>query len=484
MSNFIFGANWFLPGNTPYPGQLNVDEKDGKIILEIYSSKTIEGYQNSVTQNPAEYFHQYIFGDGFGGPFTLYNCHLAGANSIGKDFYKSTYKIEFLIYGVQVNPSAELMVKSGKFLFPGLADWYDGWHHTQVLSNIEGKLTDLYLSKSEKLKISDDLELIFYDTVNSRIEQISFSYLISYNKSVTFNYSDDVPFSRLLQDSVTFLKLLEFSNSKPLNRMIAGLEISHTHVTNKPAYHRAENLTKYYRISNFSLSKNKEIPKHGSVAVHMVFNHDKLGSKEELNKLIIKWFSQQTFNNIIEYYLDANNWFQGSKGALLSNVMFNNRFLNLIQGLEDYYREKHYNNNDEVQFNLNKAAAMKRIIDPVLKHWLNDTFKFSVHLSLAEKLKIIVAECMPDLIAIYGSVSFDNFPRAAADFRNTLSHGMNKEINLGDKLHLHYQIARFLLLICILKSLGIKDIKRLLDHHFSLGRNMQQIIRLQKIYPA
>lgn len=483
MSDFKYHGNWFLKEGKAYPGELAINSLNGDILLEIYSSETLEGRPNSIQANPAEYFHEFIFGDGFGGPFTLYNCHLKIVSEIGGNVYKSAYRIEYLIHGVQADLSLGLMIKSGTFSFPGLADWYDGWKHSEYLDKVEGKLTDLHLSKLETLKINDELELVFYDHIDSRIEQINFSYRIAYRKTLKFSYSTDVPFNRLLKDSVTFLKLLEFSNSKPLNRQLFELEISHTQISKKPSLHYGARDTVGYSVSNFSLSKNEEVPPHGSASVHMIFDHDKLGGKDALNQLIIKWFNHQQFSNIVEYYLDANNWFQGSKDAVLSNVMFNNRFLNLIQGLEDYYREKLYQNNNEILFNQQKGAVLKMVTDPQLKQWINNKFKFTSYLSLTEKLKIILTECMPVISAIYGPVSFDNFPKSASEFRNILSHGMNKDINLGEKLHLHYQIARFLVLICILKSLEITDFKRLLHLHFKLGRDMQQIIRLQQVYP-
>jgi hypothetical protein len=184
-------------------------------------------------------------------------------------------------------------------------------------------------------------------------------------------------------------------------------------------------------------------------------------SQEEINQVIINWYNNEKFFNIYEYYLDSNNWMQGTD-ARLSNVMFNNRFLNLIQALEDYYRE-HFEvirtGADRQLFEEKKENILSQITDSSLKQWLNNTFKFTKFPSLEEKLSTIIDNLSLELSSLFNDTSLNEFPMSATNFRNSLSHGKSKEINQGIRLHEDYFIAQVLLGVCILKTLGIQSIK-------------------------
>lgn len=479
MSNKTYNADWFLPGGKRNPGSLVINKAEGTMKLEIYSRESIEGTKIEFPMGTPNHYHRYIMGDSNGESFTLYHCQLSSCSQVGNEFYRSEYEGEYLINGAHISNTTGFMVKSGKFLFPNLSSWYDGSESFGKLDHIKGNLQEIYKEELESLTIDDNLTLKFIDLVRSRTEQFGASYTIDHSKYLVFEYANSVPFSQLLTDSISFLKLLEFSFTKPLNHRIIAVTIDTEHTThNNNSIIEFEDIN--YSVTNFSLGKNKEISTHRAHQNHMIVNGWKL-SKKELNKVIIKWFSLKSQRNIIEHYIDSNNWFEDSKTAKLSNVMFNNRFLNLIQGLEDHYRENFEKTSpDQTAFNVRKQAILKSIIDPELKQWFNNTLKFTRHPRLEEKLKAIVDDCMPIVKEIYGEISFDAFPNSAKDFRNQLSHGMNKKINLGDKLHLDFLIAQFLLMLCIMKTLEINYLNRLLRYHHELGTNIQRIRYFQK----
>jgi hypothetical protein len=212
-------------------------------------------------------------------------------------------------------------------------------------------------------------------------------------------------------------------------------------------------------VYNYTLKQKREIDTHGYHSRHLLVSRHTC-SKEELNQVILTWFANEKLYNIYEYYIESNNWLQGTK-AKLSNVMFNNRFLNLIQGLEDYYREYYEiikTAADREIFESKRTAAVNYITDPTLKQWVNNTFKFKKTPSLTEKLSTIVTELAPDISKLFQGISLEDFPQSAADFRNDLSHGRNKEINLGRRLHRDYFIAQVLLGVCILRTLGVNKL--------------------------
>ncbi|KAA2240310.1 hypothetical protein F0L74_29555 [Chitinophaga agrisoli] len=213
-------------------------------------------------------------------------------------------------------------------------------------------------------------------------------------------------------------------------------------------------------VRNYTLRRKKKIDRTLLTAKNMLLS-GWTSSRQEINEVIIKWFKNERFYNIYEYYLDSNNWFQGSD-AKLSNVMFNNRFLNLIQGLEDYYRERFeiiLTAEDRKKFDEKKKAILDQIPPSPLKQWLNNTFKFTKYPKLEEKLLTIVNELESDLDKLFANISLANFPQTAASFRNNLSHGMTKELNQGLSFYKDYFTAQTLLGICILKTLGVTKLK-------------------------
>lgn len=484
MKKVDYNGDWYLPNCLKSPGVVHVDPEEGHIFLDVFSSCALEGPTIKFPSEVPIYFQPFILGVGPGGPFTLYNCKLEYCRSSGVDFYCLRYRVEYLIIGIALSIDNDLKVRSGKFTFPYLAEWYEGWQHANHLENLTGSLKEINSVTTEILRINDQLELVFTDEVRSYVKEFNFTYEISYNKFLEFTYESPVLFSKLLEDSLTFQKLLEFSYRKPLNRKLTSLVIDNAFPKGQDVEMQERFGPIRYYVHNFSLTKNKGIEKFGSHAVHTLLSNPKL-SKKGLNEIIANWFCNKNLNNIIEYFIDSDNWFQDYEDVVLTNVMFNNRFLNLIQGLEDCYREllvRSKSIDDTTIFNQKKAAILKDVADPILKQWLNNEFKRPKNTNLKDKLATILIKCTPTLNSFCGPVSFDSFPTSASKARNDLSHGLKKNIDMGESLHLDYHVAQLLLLICILETLEVPDIKKLLSNNFKVQRTMQEIRHLQQKY--
>jgi len=180
--------------------------------------------------------------------------------------------------------------------------------------------------------------------------------------------------------------------------------------------------------------------------------------KSELDSLIKKWFANNKFYNIYDIYIESNNWFQNSN-SILSNVMFNNRFLNIVQGLESYYinvlKSKNSNQLDlektKVIFEQNKKKVLSKIEgDPDLRMWCNSNLAHKHKSILQPKLETILFKIilsLNDIISpIFGeSDMIRHFPIFASRVRNNLSHGLNSKTDQGDALRAFFQIAQILL---------------------------------------
>ena len=455
-------GEWWLPGKKKYPGQLIIDEKEQTIRLEIFGTEFIEERPIKIPETYPEHFHALILGDS---PLsTLYNCHWTGCSEIGRNLYRTTYSIEYVFTGVHFS-EADIPVRAGTFLFPHLSTWYDGDAlHAKLKGKqgifLDGKHVVESVLSDDRIKVNDNLSLQLWDEVLEHIEEMNISYKVEYSKYIRFQYEQNIPFKNLLKDAITFLKLLSFCFGRPLNLFIIYMHVEKEKVETSDdlgPLHRSDKLLVH--VNNYTLKQKKEIETHSYHGRHLLLSRHTC-SKRELDQIIVTWFSNDRLYNIYEYYLDSNNWLQGTN-AKLSNIMFNNRFLNLIQGLEDFYRE-HYETmktaGERTSFDFRKNTAMNYITDPALKHWVNNTFKFTKTPTITEKLTTIVTELLPDIAKLFHGLSFVDFPQSAADFRNDLSHGKNKDINLGRRLRRDYYIAQVLLGVCILRSLGVNKL--------------------------
>ncbi len=476
-------GEWYLPGGKKFAGQLIINNKKESITLEIFGNEFIEGVAIDPPNTYPQHFHTVILGDNI--TATLYNCHWAGCSEIGKELYKVTYRIEYVFTGVHFTDT-ELSVRYGSFIFPHLGTWFDGDEFHDKLKGrqglfIDGKHVVQDMLKTDEIRISGDLTIYFQDKIRESIDKMDTSYKILYEKFTHFQYSTDKPFRTLLKDAVTFLKLLSFCFGKPLNFFIVYVGADRSKLNNNDNDFINEKATVQIHVNNYSLKKEKKIETHSYHGRHMMLSGWTC-CREEMKDVIIKWFANEKLYNIYEYYLDSNNWMQGTK-AKLSNIMFNNRFLNLIQGLEDYFRETFettLTQTDRQEFELKKSNILKSITDPALKKWMNDTFKFTGYPTLEKKLTKIVAELSDDMGKLLDGISIDWFPESATRFRHKLSHGMAKEINLGQELHRNYHIAQVLLGVCILRTLGVAKLKDRIAYYSRFEDAANEIYVFQK----
>ena len=187
-------------------------------------------------------------------------------------------------------------------------------------------------------------------------------------------------------------------------------------------------------------------------------------------------------------YLDSHNWFEGTN-AVLSNVMYNNRCLNLIQGLEDYHRKQietsetekaEYDSQRVLEFNQNKREALKLANgNSEIKKWLNDTLNLKAkESSLKERLLWLIEKSNPILLELFeGEDQFSIFPNFAKEYRDILSHGNLENTFLGDDFDRLFLMSQLLLTICILKSLKIDDgsITKLIKHKTDFRSTIYEI---------
>ncbi len=493
MHILLDNGEWYLPKGKKYPGHLIHNREKEIIQLEIFGNEFIEGSTIESSIGHQQQYHPIILGY-FSCNKTLYNCQFENCIEIGKDLFQITYRIEFVFTNVHFIEDSSIPVRAGTFIFPNLSCWYDGSLFLDKLKGKGGKydrngnhINESVLSEDD-VKINDELTLHLWDEVNEFIEDMSISYKTEFQKFIRFQYSIEVPFKRLLNDAFTLLKFIQFCFGKPLNFKIVSAHVD-------PKYMSVENRqlqsnqTKYVliNVANYSLNYKTKIPSHGIGHRHMLLSRWN-STQFEMNQYIINWFKNETYSKVYEYYLESNNWLQGTD-AKLSNVMVNNRFLNLIQALEDYFRinEDNYRANPKLihdeNYNLfkeNKSAILELINVPSLKTWLNDTFKYTKFITLEQKLEIIINDLNPLLNKLFQKVSLNEFHNSAKKFRIDLSHGKNKEINLGNRFNEDYLIAHVILGTCILKTLEVNNIEDKISKYSKYSDAAYQVNLIQQ----
>lgn len=483
MKDYDYRGDWYLPGSEKkFPGRVSINEETKSITLEVFGDKTIEG---TVIKNLFDYerqrFHPLVLGD-CGGQVTLYNCTPACTQAIGKAMYQIEYRAQFLFMAIHiVNP--DFLVQSATFKYPYLASWYDGWQSLDKIKLAEsaefGIEVDVGEGEPDYIAVTDNLTLALYDKVSRRMIEVGVHHSVKYQKNIAFTYRKPVSFEDLISDAIILKKLLEFTYGKPIPYKLVAIKVPKEFISIERDYlFENEKVVTCY-VASYELHKGKDVNKHDRHQNYMLVSRWNC-SKDELNQIVRNWYVNKHLHNIYDYYIDSNNWLQDSD-AQISNVMFNNRFLNLVQALEDYHRKCMNHGVEAEQDFLNKKQQVLTCIkDAALKKWLNDNFKPPKHIKLEEKLEAILELIKPIFLpSLTDHPIFTTFPTYAKNKRNELSHGMNKETYQGAVFHVNFYLARIILGVCIMHSLEVIEINKKINRNLDWNSHLHQIIQFK-----
>lgn len=479
-------GQWSVPDGTVVPGQLTIDYEDGNLLLEIYSTLDIEGNNADLLFNSINavrnYYVEVIWGfAGELGDVTLFQCSWHSSEGVGAGLIINRYRAEFLIRDIHLGK--DFKVNSAKFSYPYLGGFFFGFHHLDLLHEItDTDLLETYFNKemivTDNLKMNyrSDIRDFFLDLGNNKKTQVI--------DELIFKYNEPVQLQDLMIDALNFRHLLEFSYGSRLPMQLKEIhfaDLPEEQKLRKRLHDENENL--YYNVTNFNLNNAETIQMGTLNQNEMLFSRWTL-SLEELTGVIQRWYKLPNLKNIVDYYLESVNERTGIK-APQTHIKINNLFLNLIQALEDFYREvlePEAIKKDRVQFEDKKNTILKDIKDPALKQWLNNTFKFTRYLPLEDKLQAVVDHVRPALEKVFKPLDWSRFPNASKDLRHTLSHGMNKSRSLNADLYLNYYMAKLLLTSCLLIVLEIDPLfyRATLKSNYLHNELFGEIINRQK----
>jgi hypothetical protein len=472
----LLQGEWHLPGYSKfYPG---VIRKNGeKLIFCLYGPEYIDGSDPKDIKNPRVIDHPIILGKCRQSALvTLYSCQWRGTKNIGGNLCEIKYDVYAIFEGAQISKPELLKIKRASTHFPSVSSWYDGWGSTEKAKEAlkRGQGYD-----EVTVKINDNLSLKYIDYYHHHDHFDGHLIEVKYSKWVDFEYETPVSFDRALYDWIRFKRMLEFTTmGKEINFQVSLLILSTKDIVVKKDRYGADPDYTTVRVQYNHLSKRDPVKPSFIHQNGMLFSRWKLGT-ELLDAITRQWFANEKFYPIYDYYLDSNNWFSGS-GVHLSNVMFNNRFLNLIQALESYhYLLNEQYNPDNNLFTRNRQIVLNLTDDPELKKWLHNTLKFPKEHSLLDRLDALIARFSPYLIKLFGKLDYlQSFSVESKDLRHLLSHGRHKSTFLGERLYPNYYIAKILLCLCILESLQIEPIviTKIVELNYELNDNVNEVI--------
>lgn len=458
-------GEWYLPNSkSRIPGKLYIDKEEKRIILHLFTSIFLNGNNIEIDKIHKENsYEQLILGEGQGSNsfVTLYSCAIIYCSAIKEGFYELKYQVEFVFDNINVDNINNLLFKKVSVTFPNIRNFYDGWE--SMTEDFEPE--EQYHKNHIEVKINENFKIVFSD-IKQKIDSFRKDYQIKYSKNVSFEYSESVNLNQINKDCYTFKRMLEFSNRKNLEFKInnAFIELKSVAKTNERIYCLSNEKDKEPSLVNTFISSRLDFNKEIFLDKKKMHQNSMLfsgwsESKDELNQIIEKWFSNDSLMPIYDFYIDSHNWFNGR--VVLSNVMYNNKFLNLIQGLEAYYDflDPSYTYTNE-EFTKTRQQVLNQITDEKLKIWVTEKLKFPQNAKLGEKLSFLCDKYEKILTDIFEqSISLDSYPSGAKEYRHKLSHGRIDETYQGTKLDLYYKFSQILLCICILDSLEMKHDK-------------------------
>jgi hypothetical protein len=470
-----FKGEFYLPGKqNKLSGKLIADSSKNKILLHLFTDKYLTG--ETIIFNKINHFienhFEIIHCDAIANELSLIDSSLIGFEVISTHMFKITYEVSFIFENVHISNLNDLSIINAKLHFSYLKTFFNA---CEVINKDNPK--EEYLHVSDPLIITENLIFKLEDKVQQKQPNFDGGYNLHYSKSIMFEYKVGVCLETLLKDVYNFSSLLTFTTNKPINFVFRFITIESSSVEKTNHYFKLKNEQSLCYLTHFPRNNSKNEIKNDLHQNHMLFSKWHF-SDLELHKFIAKWFNNKQFKPIYDFFIDSNNWFSGNN-IVLSNVMFNNKFLNVIQGLESYFDLLDVDFiSDNDTFTKNRQKILNKIDNDDLRTWLRKNLKFPRSHKLVDKLTFFANRYDYIFKRIDNIESFVvEYPIDAAEYRNKLSHGKIEQTFQGENFDKIYSFSKILLCFCILESIGFesKDIERIFRSNIFINDEIRNV---------
>ncbi len=453
---------WYLPNSqTKVPGKLFVNDNKTSIILKLYATTYLSGnafeFLNSKQEDD---YVEIILGDTRNSPLgnlTLFGCSFAKLAPIAGELHELHYNVQFVFNYVHILHRDKLKFNYIEILYPNSDNFFNGW---DKLNREDDNPKSEYVKVTSTIKIDDGLSI---DIVDSKRHTISMSknFEVLHDNHLTFNYSKTVDIDKIYKDCVTLQKMMEFSSRRKLAFIIKNAKIDIDNVSNHYEHHpfdkelaeKTANMAHTYIYSRLTLNQEPFENKSKLNQNWLLFSKW-TESEDSLSELLRNWFKNEKLQPIYDFYIDTIDF--GKDGAV-SNVNFNNRYLNLMQGIEAFYD---YLNPEYTYTNESFIATRQKVYNALesddLKSWVGNHLRFPKEANFSHKLKFLCDKYF-DILRILKAdeTLIIKYPYKAKEYRHKLSHGKINKTFQGKDLNSLYAFSQVLLCICILDSIGM-----------------------------
>ena len=463
-AELVHTGKWWLSSDSDHlPGRLSHDKENKQIRLQIFGTSYMDGTPiEDDEKKRVVFYHEIINGDAHG-LLTLHQCSCLGVQEIGKGLYQIDYLIGYVFFDQIVQQEGQLLISAGEFMYPAFKSFMD----TDPVHGHKTIFTPEYdvKNRTEIVEISENLKIKFLDRKNeypkSPIDQKEF-------RTVMFIYDKPVSFETLLEDGIYFKKLVEFSFGSHCT----------SHLSNVWTDERSP-----IRVWNTSLNKDERVSQQLRPSYHMLLSDDNFEGIGMVEAIRL-WYKYRQVSTIFDLYIDSNYWFDKSEQKL-SMVMFNNRFLNIVQALENFHRVAFSEQRPDTSSFEEKKAAVLQLFkggeeQKELKQWLNNSLKMPKDLSLKARLDALLKWLKPETDKWFTNQStINHFTWYASAMRNVLSHGKHRQTRPPKELRVFMITGQILLAACILKALKVKDVGEAVLHYQRFQDHLYEINRVE-----
>mgnify|MGYP003562758877 CR=1 FL=1 len=456
-------GDWFLPNSKiKLPGKLVIDDENHGIDLYIYSDKFLTGQEIHIKNDKELPRHfELIHGD-CPTLITLFNCNWKSIDQINSSLFIVRYFVEFVFSYAHLKQNFK--VKSINIEYPYLRTFFDGY---QSVSTEEIK--EQSVEYSNPVRINGNFSFRLVDSHQRDIKDfLDKNYSITHSKSIEFLFDEGLLFKDCFELMSLFSSLLCFTTEKKICYKINFLNFDKAQADEIEEGALYNSDIRSVTVENFSSRQSCDIKTKNIHQNMMLFSRWK-NSEEQLNNIIIKWFNNKEFIPIYDFYLDATDWYRG-KVVRITQVNFNNKFLNLCQALESYYdlNDFKFNANNE-EFTKKRQQALNCIEDYELKLWTKKNLKFPSSPKLSDKLDQLINKFSFVFDKVKGLEEFlKTYSVESTEYRHKLSHGRIRKTSQGEDFRRLYDFSTILLCFCVLESLGMSErsiLSIVKDHH-------------------
>jgi hypothetical protein len=463
MKNSIKKICRFLDSDKEFDCDFEENNDGKEVILEVYNS----GNHDYEFQS----YHKIIHIEECGNYFTFFSCQ-----SITKSNIKVSYKVEGYFRDVLINSLESIKVKKYSVQLPKYLNC--------IFESKEFIEDDLNYSYEYLCKINNNFSIQYKSSIKkSKIGNYSVSYELFI--LLDFIYVEEVDLEIVYNDLNILKQFFDFNSGiknyiEPSSIIIINNEDIKVSDRILNSFEEQNHLHLSLFNNRFFINTIDDKKKLAGYNFRAFFNFR--NEKEEIFRVIKKWYENEKYRVVFQYYIDCNDWLQGSN-RLISNVMFNNKFLNVIQALENYHRitfgdeTKNIGYDTDFSKNLNSLnLILKNENNEELKKWICNKLKGinkeKREFTLIERLEKIKESC-----DIMKDIDFSFSSKKTKKKRDSLSHGNINDIFQGRELDVYYNYSLLLLLFSIFKTLEIN--RQEIECLFNI--NLQIILKKNEI---